>query len=148
MMQSGPTDVWKCLKQHTDLFMRKVSRVVIRANLKVQNGSLCVSEEGKLVPDVGNCSTLDRDHTGKIFTALQDLGIPMTVVTRFAGYSAKLSFSVYDRLGETRHPVGQRLVNGSRAAIEFLWGRCLRPTGDPHRSGLPAHCNKQWFCKT
>jgi len=129
------------------LFMRKVSRVILRSDVMVEGQSLKLSEDGRILPDVSSASRLDRNHMCELFDLLQDLGIPMTVVTRWASYAAKLPFNIYKELGETQHPVAQRLMNQSRQSMEFLWGRCVLPPDDPMRNGLPDRCNKEWFCK-
>mmetsp|Transcript_35154 Transcript_35154/g.74804 ORF Transcript_35154/g.74804 Transcript_35154/m.74804 type:complete len:1116 (-) Transcript_35154:92-3439(-) len=147
ILQSGPTDVWKCLEMEPDLFMRKVSRVILRSDVRTEGQKLVLSEDGRILPDVSSASHLDRNHMCELFDLLQDLGIPMTIVTRFASYAAKLPFKVYTELGNTQHPVAQRLMNQSRQSIEFLWERCLLPKEDPSRKGLPERCDKEWFCK-
>jgi len=147
MMQSGPTDIWKCLEALPNLFMRKVARVIVRSEVQAASGELCLSEDGAILPEVTTASSTDREHMQRLFRALQDLGVPMTVVTRFASYAAKLPFAVYDTLGRTHHPVGQRLMKAQERAIQFLWDRCLMPPGDPMRKGLPDRCDKVWFSK-
>ena len=54
---------------------------------------------------------------------------------------------VYDDLSWTGHPIGQRLQSTQRASIEGLWKRAA--ASDPEkRMGLPARCDKPWFCDT
>jgi len=146
ILQAGPYDVWKCLETFPELFMRKVSRVVLRSEVQTRNSGLELSDDGRILPNVATAASLDRNPMCELFDMLQDLGIPMLVITRWASYACKLSFDTYRALGETQHPVAQRLMIRSQQSIQFLWDRCVLPADDPRRNGLPVRCNKEWFC--
>lgn len=146
VLQSSPMDAWKCLETYPHLFMRKVSRVVLRAAVQVVDGQLKLSETGQLLPDVSTASKLDSNQMVAFFALLQELGIPMVVVTRFAGCAASLGFDVYRAWGCTKHPVAQRLARSNQHSIQGLWERCHYQADDTRRKDLPARCNKEWFC--
>lgn len=146
VLQSGPMDAWKCLETYPHLFMRKVRRVVLRAAVQVVDGQLKLSENGQLLPDVASASKLDSNQMVAFFGLLQDVGIPMVVVTRFAGYAVSLGFDVYRAWGCTKHPVAQRLTRSNQHSIQSLWERCHYQADDPRRKELPARCDKEWFC--
>merc|ERR1712224_273175 len=50
-------------------------------------------------------------------------------------------------MAKTNHPIGKRLRDTQRDSIEGLWKRATAPDG-PDRVGLPARCDKAWFCDT
>ena len=52
-----------------------------------------------------------------------------------------------DDMAKTNHPIGKRLRDTQRESIEGLWKRATAPDG-PDRIGLPARCDKDWFCNT
>lgn len=52
-----------------------------------------------------------------------------------------------DDMACTGHHIGKRLRDTQRGSIEGLWKRACAPEG-PDRLGLPARCDKQWFCAT
>jgi hypothetical protein len=82
-----------------------------------------------------------------LYRELQLEGIPLTVVTRFAAYAAKLPLSLYDKMAATKHPIGARMQKAQKHSLQHLWKRCCMPDGDPNREGLPGRCDKPWFSK-
>mmetsp|Transcript_51551 Transcript_51551/g.135425 ORF Transcript_51551/g.135425 Transcript_51551/m.135425 type:complete len:179 (+) Transcript_51551:3-539(+) len=44
--------------------------------------------------------------------------------------------------------IGKQLQQRQAQSIEQLWRRACAPDGSEAREGLPARCNKAWFCDT
>ena len=93
VLLSGLTDAWLVLHDHRDLFKQKVSRVVIMGGVEVEGekGQEIVKrdERGFMIPDKAQNNTFDFDAAQKLYRTLQEEGVPMTVVTRWAAYAAK-----------------------------------------------------------
>jgi len=142
---AGMRDAWDLLRDNTELFRRKISRVVIMGGIEVEGNSIKRSEEGYLVPDTAANNVFDKESASNFYRELQRQVIPTTVVSRWAAYAAKLPLSIYDRMGETGHPVGVRLQKAQKHSLEHLWNRACLPAGDPGREGLPARCDQAWF---
>ena len=53
---------------------------------------------------------------------------------------------VYDMMHNTGSPIALRLFKVQQKSIEDLWRRC-NASGE-ERLGLPARCDKEWYCKT
>lgn len=144
------TDAATILREYTRLFETAVRRVVIMGGVQINKETDLpeLDGEGRLIPDMSAQNhSFDKDSTRDLYRHLQDLGIPITVVTRHAATAAKVPRSIYDDMAATGHPVGIRLLKAQKAAIQELWQRACLPTDDKGRNGLPARCNKAWFCE-
>jgi len=145
---SAPGGLVRCLKSNTELFIRKVAGVMIFCEASVRgrkgdpNGSL------KLVPDTSSMSDADGGQMIELFTLLQSLGVPMTVLSRRVAEAVKLPAEVFQTLSRVQHPVAQRLSRAYRLSIEKLWELCLLPADDETRRALPSHYTRRWFCDT
>ena len=79
----------------------------------------------------------------------QELRVPLVILSRHAAYKCPMPRSIYDDMAGTGHPIGKRLQATQRASIEALWRRAASPADDAAaRMGLPARCDKAWFCNT
>merc|ERR1719203_61766 len=145
---SGMRDGWDLLRDHTDLFRRKVSRVVIMGGVETAGNTVKLSEEGFLVPDTAANNAFDMDAAKNFYRELQRQNVPMTIVARWAAYAAKLPLSLYDRMARTHHPVAVRLQKAQQSSLQHLWTRANMAVDDPAREGLPARCDKNWYCNT
>merc|ERR1712232_278158 len=99
------------------------------------------------MPDKAQNNTFDANASEQFYRECQKESIPLTIVTRWAAYAAKLPFTLYDAMAETGHPVGVKLHGTQRQSLEHLWRRCCMAEDDPQREGLPGRCNKEWFSK-
>merc|ERR1719171_853454 len=144
---SGMTDIRQLCSGSPELVKQKVGRVVLMSGVEVEGNEAKLSEEGYMTPDKAQNNTFDMEAAEELFRTVQRLGIPMTVVTRWAAYAAKLPLSIYDRMAKTCNPVGVRLQKAQRFSLEHLWKRCCMPDDDPAREGLPGRCDKGWFSK-
>jgi len=77
-----------------------------------------------------------------------ELGIPLVILSRFTAYAAPVPRSIYDEMAASGSQIGQRLQKAQRKTIEALWARACAPEGSEARAGLPARCDKEWFCNT
>ena len=48
------------------------------------------------MPDKAQNNTFDPEASANLYRELQREGIPLTIVTRFAAYAAKLPLTLYD----------------------------------------------------
>lgn len=143
---SGLTDMAAVLRKRPQLFKRSVRRVVIMGGAAAFDDSPILDELGHLVPDLSAQNhAFDKEATSYLYRRLQDLGIPMTVVSRHAAGAAKVPRSVYDEMAASGHVVGLRILDAQKRAIQDLWRRACLPAGDPDRNGLPDRCDKLWF---
>ena len=68
------------------------------------------------------------------------------MLSRLAAYQAPVPRKIYDDLATTGSLIGWRLRHAQRTSIEQLWVRATSE-GAAH-GGLPASCDRSWFCKT
>lgn len=149
LLISGLTDAAEVLKEHHYLFSTAVRRVVIMGGVEAKDGQPVLDGEGRLLPDLtAQNNAFDKEATVYLYRQLQDMEIPITTVTRHAAVAAKVPRSVYDDMAATGHPVGLRLLNAQKQAIEELWRRACLPADDKARQGLPARCDREWFLNT
>jgi inosine-uridine nucleoside N-ribohydrolase len=151
VLLSGMTDAWKLLDEYRSLVSQKVARVVLMGGIEVEGEKdkevVKLDDNGYMVPDKAQNNTFDFEAAQSLYRGLQQEGIQMTVVTRWAAYAAKLPLSIYDRMAKTCSPVGIRLQKAQRFSLEHLWTRACMPENDEKREGLPGRCDKAWFSK-
>lgn len=149
LLISGLTDCAAVLREHHYLFSQAVRRVVIMGGVEVKDGQPVLDEEGRILPDLtAQNNAFDKDAAIFLYRQLQDMQIPITTVTRHSAVAAKVPRSVYDEMAATGHPVGIRLLEAQKQAIEELWRRACLPAEDEKRQGLPARCDRDWFLNT
>ncbi len=140
------TDAANALRADPELFTRKVRRVVIMGGVVADGPRPKLDEEGFLIPDPGAQNhAFDMPSTVELYRELQRRQIPITVVSRHAAAAAKVPRAIYDDMAATGHPIGTRLRDAQREAIQHLWERAHAPIGSPERHGLPARCDANWF---
>jgi len=122
---------------------------VIMGGVITKNDLPALDEEGRFLPDLtAQNHSFDKESAEFLYRQLQDLQIPITVLSRHAAIAAKVPRAIYDDMAATGHPVGLRLLAAQKMAIQELWQRACLPDGDPARQGLPGRCDKAWFCNT
>ena len=84
--------------------LRYLSSVSKNAEVEEEGDSVVVKrdENGYMLPDKAQNNTFDFDAAQKLYRTLQEEGVPMTVVTRWAAYAAKLPLSIYDLMAKTK----------------------------------------------
>ncbi|MFX8786132.1 hypothetical protein ABTM90_20130, partial [Acinetobacter baumannii] len=84
------------------LFSQTVRRVVIMGGITVKDDQPVLDASGRLIPDMtAQNNAFDKDSAAFIYRQLQDLGIPITTVTRHAAVAAKVPRSMYDEMAAT-----------------------------------------------
>ena len=132
------------LRDSQRLFVHKTREVVVMGGVEAFSAA---DADAELTPDTAANNDFDMPAAKYLYARCQQLGVPLTVVTRHAAYAAKMPRSVYDTLALTGSSIGVRLRNKQRASIEALWERaCAADEGA--RKGLPARCDRGWFLKT
>lgn len=146
LLISGLTDAARMMREEPALFLSKVRRVVFMGGVETDGDQVKVDNDGLFRPDATAQNVkFDGDAATYLYRQLQLGEIPMTILTRHASAAAVVPRSMYDRMAETGHPVGVRLRDAQKVAIEELWKRANLPDGDPARLGLPGRCNRAWF---
>lgn len=146
LLISGLTDAATVLREHTRLFTSKVRRVVIMGGVVAKDDLPVLDKQGRFQPDLtAQNHSFDKESAEYLYRQLQDLEIPITVLSRHAAIAGKVPRAIYDQMAETGHPVGKRLLAAQKLAIEELWARACLPDGDAARQGLPGRCDRNWF---
>jgi Inosine-uridine nucleoside N-ribohydrolase len=149
LLISGLTDAAAVLREYQNLFATTVRRVAIMGGVVVKDEQPVLDASGRLQADMSaQNNAFDKEAAAFLYQQLQELGIPTTTVSRHAAVASKVSRSVYDEMAATGHPIGIRLLEAQKKAIEELWQRACLPDGDAKRMGLPGRCDKTWFVNT
>ena len=133
------------MRAHENLFVAKTKTVTIMGG--VMSFDENANDDELLVPDTAHNNTFDKEASAFFYRRCQEMKVPLIIVSRHAAYTCPMPRSIYDDMAATNHPIGKRLRDTQRALIEGLWKRACAPEG-PERLGLPARCNKFWFCAT
>ena len=148
LLISGMTDGYELIHNNPELAQHKLDRVVIMGGVTCDKDQVVRDDQGYLTPDSANNNTFDMPAAQGLYRELQELQIPMTVVTKTAAYAAAVGKQFYDDLGDTGHVVGQRLRDNQKDSLDGLWHRVNLPADDPERGGLPPRCDRGWFLNT
>lgn len=148
LLISGLTDAATLLREHAELVRRKTAVVAIMGGVEQKDNVVTLDAEGYMIPDSAANNKFDMDAARFVYRRLQELGIPVTILTREAAYAAPVPRDLYDRMAATGHPVGVKLQKTQRHAIQDVWVRANMAGDDPRRNKLPERCDKQWFCST
>lgn len=142
LLISSLTDMAEYIGKNEDMFVKKVKRVVIMGGVEVFN-----PDDDRLIPDTAQNNSFDIGAAEFLYQKCQDLGVATTTLSRHAAYAAPVPRRIYDEMCEhTTNPIAKRLRAAQQASIEKLWQRASA-VGD-ERQGLPARCDKEWFCNT
>lgn len=141
-IQAGMEDFAKLLHNRSHLIKTKAKKVVIM-------GGVVPQKVGKyLVPNDANNNTFSWSSACYVYSRCQELGIPMTIVTRNAAYACKLDFSVYDVMEKTGHPMGIALAKTQKTMMEHLFVAASSPENSVQRETLPPSRDVAWFANT
>ena len=103
---------------------------------------------GFLVPDpAAQNNAIDLRAATFVHRRCQELGVPMTVVSRHLASVLQVPRTLYDTVAQVGGRVGARLRDALQNSIEGLWTRVCAVDGSEMRRGLPARCDKAWFAK-
>jgi hypothetical protein len=140
-------DVARLLKQEEALCVDKVKQVIIMGGVEPFVAGDAPAGTF-LVPDTAHNNEFDKEASVFTYRRLQELGIPLVVVSRFLAYACQVPKSIYDRMAATGSRIGKHLQWAQRNCIESLWQRSCAPEGSLARNGLPERCNREWFVNT
>ncbi|MBZ0187598.1 MAG: hypothetical protein K8F91_15225, partial [Candidatus Obscuribacterales bacterium] len=148
LLISGLTDAADLLRNHSELVRQKVALVAIMGGVEQKDDQVVLDNESYMIPDSAANNKFDMDAAVYVYRRFQELGVPLTILTREAAYAAPVRRDLYDRMAATGHPVGVKLRNSQQYAIQDLWIRANLTGDDPRRNKLPERCDKAWFVKT
>jgi hypothetical protein len=148
LLVSGLTDAANVLRQYEDLFLRKVRQVVIMGGVIQCCDAVQLDEDGFMTPDSASNNNFDPEAAAFLYRRLQELGLPMTILSRQAAYSVKVARAAYDRMAASGHPVGAKLAHVQRVLADDFWRKCNLQPGDPRRGKVPDRWTRQLFCET
>jgi hypothetical protein len=138
LLISSIKDASELLRSSEDLFRKKVNRVVIMGGVEQE------LRDGELLPDTAHNNEFDRTAAEFFYKRVQQLKIPMIIVSRRVAYTCPVQRGTFDEMAASGSLIGEHLKSRQEQSIEELWGRAL----GPERLGLPARCDKEWFKQT
>lgn len=133
---AGMTDPMQLLKSHPGLFKQKVKQVVIMGGINPDRAPDGLRE----ADDRAYNNLTDLDAAKNFYRGVQELGIPLTVLTKEAAYAAAVAPEFYEGVAQTEHPVGQYLKNVQTSSLKGLWEGII--------SGLLPKLTPAWFFTT
>lgn len=148
LLVSALTDAAALLHKHEALVKRKVSSVVIMGGVVQHADDVALDADGYMTPDSAVNNHYDVMASRFLYRKLQEIGIPMTILTRYATYACKVPKALYETLSQTGHPVGKHLGRSYEAFINDFWRAVNSPPGAIEHDGLPARWNRDLFLKT
>lgn len=138
LLISSLRDAADLLQANEPLFVLKVNRVVVMGGVEPE---MC---DGELRPDQAHNNEFDPAAAAFFYKRVQGLGIQIVTVTRRAAYTCRVERQLFDTLAASGCVIGKHLQSRQQQSIQELWSR----TVGTERFGLPARCDKQWFCDT
>ena len=145
LLISSLTDATELLKRRQRLFVRKVKHVVIMAGVRQRNSRPWLTRRGFLVPDSAANNNFDPPAARYLLSRLQELSVPLTILSRHAVYPCAVPRGIYDQLLKSGNPIGAKLHRSHVTYFNGLWGLCHLPHGHEDRSHLPERINATWF---
>jgi ADP-ribose pyrophosphatase len=137
LINSGMADPAALLKDAPELVKRKTAKVVIMGGV----GSH-VDTRGFVVADQrAYNNTTHQSSADFVYAHVQELGLPLVVVSKEAAYAAAVPRSLYDGMAATGHPIGLYLQNQQRQSLANLWEGI-------HKGHLPPALTPEWFFRT
>ncbi|MHA6886657.1 type III secretion system effector XopQ [Ralstonia pseudosolanacearum] len=133
---AGMTDPSALVKADAKLVQQKVGRVVIMGGVQPEKDA-----KGFVLPDArAYNNATDFDAACDFYHCVQELGIPLRIVTREAAYRAAVPRTFYEDAAQSGHPVGHYLKDVQKHALNALWDGIDR--------GRIPRLDKAWFFDT
>lgn len=148
VLNSGLTDCAELLQEYEHFFVDKVDSVSIMGGIQTHCDGRIKMTGKYFQPDDSANVAYDWPNGTWLYAKLQELGIPMTLLTRNAAYAAQVPFSMYDDMEKTGNPVGINLKSRQKPAIEGLWKAACSSVGAEIRGTLPPTRDREWFVNT
>ena len=86
LLIAGMTDVARFVNDHPELTKQKLKQVTIMGGVETEDGSVKLDTSGHMIPDSAYNNNVDMPAARLVYQRLQELGIPMQVLTRNASY--------------------------------------------------------------
>jgi hypothetical protein len=137
LINAGMADAAAILRSAPELTQRKLAKVVAMGGVESQ-----LDARGFVIADkrAYNNST-HQPSADYLYASVQELRVPLVVVSKEAAYSTAVPRSFFDSLAATQHPVGIYLKNQQKQSLHNLWnGIC--------EGHLPPALTAEWFFQT
>jgi len=137
LIDAGMADPAALLRKAPELAKKKVAKVVIMGGVEPR-----VDGQGFVVADErAYNNTTHQPSADFTYRRVQELGIPLVVVTKEAAYAAAAPRSFYDGMAATGHPIGVYLRDQQKQSLESLWEGI-------QKGHLPPALTSEWFFDT
>jgi len=145
------------IKAHGEAASRKIKHVALLSGVHEFKADALFRAVQRGDTDTSVCFLKpDQNHTHNqadipaseyVYLRLQQLGVPLIIVSRHAVYQAAVPSYFFDLLAETRRSVAIRVRDEAKRSMELLWFR-VQQTEPELRGGLPPRCTEAWFAQT
>lgn len=137
LVNAGMVDLAALLRDAPELVKTKTAEVVIMGGVDPQ-----ANAQGLVAADArAYNNTTHQPSADYVYQRVQELGIPLLVVTKEAAYAAAVPRGFYEGMAATGNPIGVYLRDQQKRALEHLWAGIQQ--GD-----LPAALTTEWFFQT
>ena len=137
LVDAGMSDLAALLRDAPELVRKKTAKAVIMGGVEPR-----VDARGFVSADArAYNNTTDQPAADYAYARLQELGVPLVVVTKEAAYAAAASRGFYEGMAATGNPIGVYLRDQQKASLEKLW------TGI-RQGHLPRALTPAWFFET
>ncbi len=148
LLVSAMSDAAQLVATQAELVKDRVKRVVVMGGVESDDENIVLDADGYMTPDSAVNNFYDMPAAKQLYRQLQKLGVPMTVLTRFACYAAKVRTSVYARMQETGHAVAVKIARAHHQFIDNFWLAVNASPNAAAHGGLPARWNRTLFLET
>jgi len=137
LVNAGMADLAALLRAAPELVRQRAAKVVIMGGVDPE-----VNDLGFVTADErAYNNTTDQPSADYIYARVQDLGIPLLVVTKEAAYAAAASRGFYEGMAATGHPVGVYLRDQQKQSLQNLWAGI-------QQGHMPPALTAEWFFET
>lgn len=148
LLVSAMTDAARLLREREALFTAKIERVAIMGGVVADEAKVVLNAGGFMEPDSAVNNFYDVSASAYLYRRLQELAIPMVVLSRNAAYATKVPRTVYDDMHGSGHAVGEKLFEQYRNFVEDFWKAVNAPPSSQGHEALPARWNRDLFLET
>ena len=137
LLNSGMADFARLLHDDSELVKRKTSKVVVMGGVEPK-----LDQRGFVVADRRAYNNITHQPSADfVYARLQELDVPMVVVTKEAAYHAAMRRNFYDGIAATKHPIGVYLKEQQFLSLKHLWDGI-------QKGHLNAQLTSEWFFNT
>jgi hypothetical protein len=137
LINAGMVDPAALLRDAPELLRQKTAMVVVMGGVASD-----LDTQGFVTADRrAYNNTVHQPSADYTYRRVQELGVPLIVVTKEAAYAAAAPRSFYDGMAATRHPVGVYLRDQQKQALQNLWNGI-------RQGHLPPALTFAWFFET